>query len=38
MDYRAALGVIGTPDNPADSGVADRASAHGAGLKRHIKC
>ncbi len=38
MDYRAALGVIGTPDNPADSGVADRACAHGAGLKRHIKC
>jgi 23S rRNA pseudouridine2605 synthase len=38
VDHRAALGIVGSPDHPADSGVADGAGTHGAGLKRHIKC
>jgi 23S rRNA pseudouridine2605 synthase len=33
MDHRAALGIAGPEDQTADSGVTDRAGAHGAGLE-----
>jgi len=37
MEDRPALGVVGTPDQSADPGMADRARAHGAGFQRDIQ-
>ena len=37
VDHRAALGIVGAPDHPADPRVADGPGAHGAGLQRHIE-
>ncbi len=34
---RSTLGIVGTPDDAADSGVADGSGAHGAGLECHIE-
>lgn len=38
VDDGAALGIVGSPDDPPDAGVADGTGAHGAGFQRYIKC
>jgi hypothetical protein len=38
VDDGTALGVVGSPDHPTDSGMTDGPRTHGAWLKRHIKC
>ena len=35
---RAALGIIGPPDDSTDSRMTDGARAHGAGFQRYIEC
>src|SRR5271157_2565546 len=34
---RTGLGVLGAIDQPADSGVANRSGAHGAGFHRYVE-
>src|SRR5690606_14763311 len=37
VQHGAAPGIVGSPDHPADAGVADGARAHGARLQRDIE-